>query len=149
MISTLSDFYERDINKLTEEINSFKNEGNIWRLKDGISNPAGNLVLHLIGNLNYFIGTILAKNGYVREREKEFSEKNISRSQLILDLQQIIPLIQNTLPNLSEEQLQSEFPVPLGGKTYNTEDMLVLLLAHLNYHLGQVNYLRRILEAED
>jgi hypothetical protein len=147
MITTLSGFYERDVNKLAEEINLFKNEDNLWRLKDGISNPAGNLVLHLTGNLNYFIGTILAKNGYVRERDKEFSEKNIPRSQLIIELQQIIPLIQNTLPNLSKEQLQSEFPVPLGGKNYVTEDLLVLLLAHFNYHLGQVNYLRRILEA--
>ena len=147
MIATLSGFYERDVNKLAEEINLFKNENNIWRLKDGISNPAGNLVLHLTGNLNYFIGTILAKNGYVREREKEFSEKNIPRSQLSVEVQQIIPLIQNTLPNLSKEQLQSEFPVPLGGKNYVTEDMLVLLLTHFNFHLGQVNYLRRILEA--
>ena len=147
MIATLSGFYERDVNKLAEEINLFKNENNIWRLKDGISNPAGNLVLHLTGNLNYFIGTILAKNGYVRKRDKEFSEKNIPRSQLIVEVQQIIPLIQNTLPNLSKEQLQSEFPVPLGGKNYVTEDMLILLLAHFNFHLGQVNYLRRILEA--
>lgn len=147
MIATLSGFYERDVNKLAEEINLFKNENNIWRLKDGISNPAGNLVLHLTGNLNYFIGTILAKNGYVRERDKEFSEKNIPRSQLIVEVQQIIPLIQNTLPNLSKEQLQSEFPVPLGGKNYVIEDMLILLLAHFNFHLGQVNYLRRILEA--
>jgi hypothetical protein len=147
MIATLSGFYERDVNKLAEEINLFKNENNIWRLKDGISNPAGNLVLHLTGNLNYFIGTILAKNGYVRKRDKEFSEKNIPRSQLIVEVQQIIPLIQNTLPNLSKEQLQSEFPVPLGGKNYVIEDMLILLLAHFNFHLGQVNYLRRILEA--
>ena len=147
MIATLSGFYERDVNKLAEEINLFKNENNIWRLKDGISNPAGNLVLHLSGNLNYFIGTILAKNGYVRKRDKEFSEKNIPRSQLIVEVQQIIPLIQNTLPNLSKEQLQSEFPVPLGGKNYVIEDMLILLLAHFNFHLGQVNYLRRILEA--
>lgn len=147
MIATLSGFYERDVNKLAEEINLFKNENNIWRLKDGISNPAGNLVLHLTGNLNYFIGTILAKNGYVRKRDKEFSEKNIPRSQLIVEVQQIIPLMQNTLPNLSKEQLQSEFPVPLGGKNYVIEDMLILLLAHFNFHLGQVNYLRRILEA--
>jgi hypothetical protein len=66
---------------------------------------------------------------------------------LIVEVQQIIPLMQNTLPNLSKEQLQSEFPVPLGGKNYVIEDMLILLLAHFNFHLGQVNYLRRILEA--
>ena len=147
MITTISGPYERDLNKLTEEINLFKNEENLWRIKEGISNSAGNLILHLIGNLNYFIGAILAKNGYVRERGIEFTAKNISRSELTEEIQQIIPLIQNTLPNLSKEQLQSEFPVPLGGKKYVTEDMLVLLLAHFNYHLGQVNYLRRILEA--
>lgn len=147
MITTITNLYERDLNKLTEEINLFTKEENLWKVKEGISNSAGNLVLHLTGNLNYFIGTLLAKNGFVREREREFSEKNIPRSILTNEIQQIIPLVKNTLPNLPEEQLKQDFPVPLGGKVYVTEDLLVFLLAHFNYHLGQVNYLRRILEA--
>lgn len=137
--------FERDLNKLIAEINLYKNEEDLWKIKDGVSNSAGNLALHLIGNLNYFIGTILTDNNYVRDRDKEFSEKNIPRIVLVEELQKLISLIKNTLPKLPEQTLKQDFPIPLNGNILSTEDLLIYLLAHLNYHLGQVNYLRRII----
>ncbi|HSQ44306.1 MAG TPA: DUF1572 family protein [Ginsengibacter sp.] len=144
MISIITSLFERDLNKLAEEINLYKNEEDVWKIKEGISNSAGNLTLHLIGNLNYFIGTTLGNTGYVREREKEFSLKNIPRVQLAEDLKKTIEVIKNTLPHLSAEDLKKDFPVPLNGKTLSTPYVLLHLLAHLNYHLGQVNYHRRL-----
>ncbi|MDQ6904263.1 MAG: DinB family protein [Bacteroidota bacterium] len=137
--------FERDLNKLIAEINLFKNEEDAWKIKDGISNSAGNLTLHLVGNLNYFIGTISSNTNYVRDRDKEFSEKNIPRNVLVEELQKLISLIKNTLPKLPEQTLKKDFPIPLNGNILSTEDLLIYLLAHLNYHLGQVNYLRRII----
>ena len=64
----------------------YKNEEDVWKIKEGISNSAGNLTLHLLGNLNHFIGATLGNTGYVRERDKEFSLKNIPRIQLVEDL---------------------------------------------------------------
>ena len=141
-------FFERDLDKLIEEINSFKNENDIWKIKNGITNSAGNLTTHLLGNLNHFIGKTLGNTDYVRNRDEEFSVKNISREKLIADIDSLKKVIKNTLPQLSDEDLKKEFPIKIRDEVFSTENMLTYLLAHLNYHLGQINYLRRMLNAE-
>ncbi|HEY5390778.1 MAG TPA: DUF1572 family protein [Hanamia sp.] len=141
-------FFERDLDKLIQEINSFKNEEDIWKIKTGITNSAGNLTTHLLGNLNHFIGKTLGNTDYVRNRDEEFSIKNLSREKLVADIRSLQQVIKNTLPNLSSQDLKKEFPIQIRNEVYSTENMLTYLLAHLNYHLGQVNYLRRMLEAE-
>lgn len=145
MTTIIVSLFERDLNKLIEEINLYNNEEDIWKIKEGISNSGGNLTLHLIGNLNHFIGATLGNTGYVRERDKEFSLKNIPRVQLSEELRNTIGVIKNTLPNLSAEELEKDFPVPIGNKTSSTAYVLLHLLAHLSYHLGQVNYHRRLI----
>ncbi|MEP6628541.1 MAG: DUF1572 family protein [Ginsengibacter sp.] len=137
-------FFERDLNKLIEEINLFKNENDVWKTKEGIHNSAGNLVLHLVGNLNHFIGKTLGNSDYVRKREEEFSLNNIPREKLISDLSSLKETIKITLPKLSDEDLKKDFPLKIKDEFFSTENMLIYLLAHLNYHLGQVNYLRRM-----
>jgi len=141
----LTNFFERDLDKLKEEINLFKNEEDIWKIKEGITNPAGNLVTHLLGNLNHFIGKTLGNTDYVRKRDEEFSVKNTPREKLISDINSLKETIKNTLSHLSEEDLKKEFPVKIQEQTFTTQNMLIYLLAHFNYHLGQVNYLRRML----
>jgi uncharacterized damage-inducible protein DinB len=141
----ITTFYERDLDKLIEEINLYKNENDIWKTKEGINNSAGNLVLHLVGNLNHFIGKTLGNSDYVRKRDEEFSLKNIPREKLISDLNSLKETIKNTLPKLSDEDLKKDFPLKIRDESFSTENMLIYLLAHLNYHLGQVNYLRRMM----
>lgn len=137
-------FFERDLNKLIEELSLYKSEEDIWKIKEGISNSAGNLTLHLVGNLKHFIGTTLGKTGYVRERDKEFSEKNIPRHLLINDVKDTIAIIKNTLSKLNTDSLEQDFPITLNNMVSSTASVLVYLLVHLNYHLGQVNYHRRL-----
>jgi hypothetical protein len=141
----ITTFYVRDLDKLIEEINLYKNENDIWKTKEGINNSAGNLVLHLVGNLNHFIGKTLGNSYYVRKRDEEFSLKNIPREKLISDLNSLKETIKNTLPKLSDEDLKKDFPLKIRDESFSTENMLIYLLAHLNYHLGQVNYLRRMM----
>ena len=141
----ITTFFETDLDKLKEEINLFKNEDDIWKIKDGITNSAGNLTMHLLGNLNHFIGKTLGHTDYVRKRDEEFSLKNISREKLISDINSLKEVIKNSLSNLSDEDLKKEFPVKIQEQTFTTQNMLIYLLAHFNYHLGQVNYLRRML----
>ncbi len=141
--SVLADFYERDIRKLIEEVNLFKNEENLWRTEGSVRNSSGNLALHIIGNLNHFIGTTLAGTGYVRDRDSEFTRKGVSRKDLVAGLEELIPIVRKTV---SAANLDAEYPLIFDGAKRSTGYMLVHLLAHLNYHLGQVNYLRRILE---
>jgi hypothetical protein len=145
MLATFTSLFERDLNKLTEEINLYKSEDDLWKIREGISNSGGNLALHLVGNLNHFIGATLGNTGYMRERDKEFSLKNIPRKTLVEEITKISVVIKNTLPTLSPEILEKDFPVKINNETFSTEYMLVFLLMHLSYHLGQVNYHRRLI----
>ena len=141
----LATFFERDLDKLLEEVSLFENEETIWTTKEGITNCAGNLVLHLTGNLNHFIGQTLGNTGYVRNREQEFSLKNVPRIKLLSQISGVKEIIQDVLPKLSNEDLKKDFPLKIRDEILSTENMLVYLLSHLNYHLGQVNYLRRMI----
>jgi hypothetical protein len=137
--------FENDLDKLIVEISLFKDEASVWTTKEGITNSAGNLALHLIGNLNHFIGKTLGDSGYERKRDDEFSLKNIPREKLISDINDLKGTIKNIIPKLSSEDLKKDFPLAIRDQVFSTQVMLIYLLAHLNYHLGQVNYLRRMM----
>ena len=144
--SMLANFYERDIRKLIEEVNLFRNEEDLWRTQGSVKNSSGNLVLHIIGGLNHFVGATLAQTGYVRDRAREFSDKGVERKDLVAQLEALIPVINKTLNALSPEQMEAGYPIFFDKAGTSTSYVLVQLFAHLNYHLGQVNYLRRIFE---
>lgn len=144
MKETLSELFLRDLDKAKEEITLYTEESKLWVLKGGISNSAGNLCLHLIGNLNHFIGATLGQTGYLRERDKEFSMKNIPREDLVNSLQETRQIVQRTLAKLSDADLENNFPLEKHGQLVSTGHMLLHLYAHLNYHLGQINYHRRL-----
>lgn len=144
--SILTKFYERDVRKLIEEVNLFKNEDNLWKTQGSIKNSSGNLVLHIIGGMNYLIGTTLAHTGYVRNRDEEFIRKGVKREELVAQLEELIPVITETVSALSQDQIDAEYPLTFDDMKTSESYVLVQLLLHLNYHLGQVNYLRRALE---
>jgi hypothetical protein len=142
----LLEIFERDLGKLKEEISLYTNENNLWKTEKQISNSAGNLALHLIGNLNHFIGATLGNTGYVRERDKEFSDKNIPVQNILDSIDATIVVVKNTLNHLSIEDFEKVFPLEKHGQIVKTDFMLLHLLAHLEYHLGQINYHRRLIE---
>ena len=144
---TLIEIYTRDLNKLKEELNAYTDEAKIWQIQDGISNSAGNLALHLIGNLNHFIGATLGNTGYIREREKEFSLKNIPRVELTNSIDDVILVIGNVLGKLTDSDMEKPFPIPVPvfKDDSSTRFLLVNMAVHLDYHLGQINYHRRLI----
>lgn len=138
-------WFLRDLNKLKEEISLYRNESDLWILKGNIKNSAGTLTLHIVGNLKHFIGAQLGNTGYVRERDKEFSERNLSREKTIKELDEVIAIVEKVLTDISDEQFNSEYPIEFLGEKRLTGEMLFILYGHLNYHLGQINYHRRLL----
>jgi len=137
--------FEKDINKLIDEISLYKNESDLWILKGDIKNSPGTLTLHITGNLQHFIGAQLGNTGYIRQRDKEFSDRNISKENLLKGLSEALEIVKTTLSKLSEGDLQKDFPIPFLEKIRPTFEILFLLYGHLNYHLGQINYHRRFL----
>lgn len=145
---SLQSLFIRDLTKLKTEIKAYRNEETIWKTDKNISNSAGNLCLHLVGNLNHFVGTILGNSDYVRNRELEFSQKNIPRTELTAQIDRTIATINRSLEKLSAEDLDKEFPVESLGYKMTTGYFLIHLFGHLGYHLGQINYHRRLLDVE-
>lgn len=143
---TLKTLFNRDLNRLKSEIEAYQSEENIWQISHGITNSAGNLCLHLLGNLNTYIGAILGGTDYVRNRELEFSLKDIPKQELIKMIETTITVVSETLDQVSNERLDSEYPILVFEEKTSTEFFLVHLTTHLAYHLGQINYHRRLLD---
>lgn len=136
-------FYIRDLKKLADEIENVPDDS-LWKATQGITNSCGVLTQHLTGNLNHYIGAGLANTGYQRDREREFTNTGISGEQLITEIRETISVIEKALTGLDEAQLNEPFPL-YDSEDFNVSQMLIHLFGHFNYHLGQVNYLRRIL----
>lgn len=143
---SLRSLYSRDLNKLKTEIEAYQNEESLWKTDKNIANSAGNLTLHLVGNLNHFLGTHLGNTGYVRQRDLEFSLKDIPKAELIEKVTATAAMIDSTLSQLSDEDMKKEYPLVVFESAMTTNYFLIHLLAHLDYHLGQINYHRRLLD---
>ena len=146
LIQTLKLLFDRDLKRLRTEIELYNNENTLWYIEKNIANSAGNLCLHLIGNLNTYIGKEIGKTDYIRNRDQEFTLKNIPRIELLTKIDETIFVVGNSLDKLSQEELIKEYPILVFDKVTSTEYLLVHLTTHLTYHLGQINYHRRLLD---
>lgn len=148
LTNNLQLLFDRDLNKLINEIELYENEERLWQVQEGISNCAGNLALHITGNLKHFIGAVLDNTGYERNREAEFASKNIAANELVKGLEETKSIIHQCLSKLTNDDLEKLYPINVFGHEMTTGFFLVHLLAHLSYHLGQVNYHRRLVPVQ-
>ena len=145
LIGVLKELYERDLNKLREEIALYTSDDDLWKIDGEILNPAGNLCLHLSGNLKHFFGAVLGNSGYVRDRDAEFAKKNVPRSEMLAGIDVTKNIVLSTLAELTEKDLDKPYPIEVFGHPMTTGFFLTHLATHLNWHLGQINYHRRLL----
>lgn len=145
MVESLKLIFDRDLSQLAKEIESYSKESDLWLLPKGINNTGGNLCLHLAGNLQYFIGHVLGKSDYKRDRKAEFEDKNVLVSSLLMEIKTTKKVVGQTLTVISKEELEANYPIELFGKPMTTTFFLIHLSGHLTYHLGQINYHRRLL----
>lgn len=145
-VDELRKVFLKDLQKLKEEISLYKSEQNIWKIEKNIANSAGNLCLHLVGNLNHFIGTTIGNTGYVRNRDHEFSLKNIPQQELVKMVENTITMLDKVMQTIADDELKVEYPLLVFKEKTSTGYFLFHLLGHLNYHLGQINYHRRLID---
>ena len=145
MTNDLQALFRRDLDKLIAELELFESDAALWVVAAGVSNAAGNLVLHIVGNLNHFIGVGLGGTDFRRDRPAEFASRDIPKRQLILQLEGTKTMLATVLPQLNAARLEGIYPEEVLGYPMTTRYFLIHLYGHLNYHLGQVNYLRRVL----
>lgn len=144
LASELAALFARDLTRLIQELNAFPDTASVWKTAPGVSNAAGTLALHLEGGLRHFIGWHLGKIEYKRDRPLEFSARGVEQAELIRRLEAVREMVPRVIAGLSEAQLDADFPEVVLDKPLPTRQWLMHLNGHLNYHLGQVDYLRRI-----
>jgi hypothetical protein len=148
LIDDIRDILARDLNVLAEEISNMP-EGHLWVSVPGVTNSSGTLALHLCGNLRHFIGAVLGKDGYLRNRDAEFSRKDMSKAALIAEIRETRSAIIYALEKLEVDALNSPMPdTPPHHRGRSIGFFLIQLCCHFSRHEGQLNYLRRILAAE-
>ena len=139
----IAELFHRDLERLLQELRAFPDTSSIWQTGPGVSNAAGTLALHLEGNLREFIGRQLGHIDYTRQRPLEFSTRDVARDDLIARIEAVKSSIPQVIGMLSDAQLDASFPEEMNGRRMSTRLMLMHLATHFNYHLGQVDYLRR------
>ncbi len=145
MLDDLTELFTRDLTKLKDEINAYSDESKLWMTTKEINNSAGNLCLHLVGNLKHFLGTTLGNTGFVRDRDAEFTQKDVPRAELVKGIDEAIAAVKTTLASLDEQDLAKPYPIDIFKNAGSMAFYLLHFSTHLNYHLGQINYHRRLL----
>jgi hypothetical protein len=144
MLATeLAALYARDLNRLVQELRAFPDTAALWRTAPGVTNAAGTLALHLEGNLREYVGRQLGGIAYQRDRPREFSARGIERAEIIGRLEAVRDTVPPVIGALSPPVLDATYPESYDGSPLATRQFLIHLLGHLNYHLGQIDYLRR------
>ena len=145
MLNNFKELFLKNLKHLNTEISSYKNEADLWKLTGGIANTPGNLCLHLCGNLQHYIGALIGKSGYKRNRDAEFSRKNVSRHDLLMEINIAEEIITSVFDSMKEEDLEKPFPDNTFGENQTNAHAILQCEVHFTYHLGQINYHRRIL----
>jgi hypothetical protein len=147
-VSALALLFEKDLAALRSELEGYPDDASIWKVEPGISNSAGTLVLHLTGNLKHFVGAGLGKSGYVRDRDAEFADRGVPQRALLQRIDETRGVVAKTLAGLEDEALDRPYPgkgPPTLGDAPTSGAILTYMYGHFAYHLGQVNYHRRLL----
>lgn len=140
--------FRRDLRCVIREVELFPDDAALWRTVPGIANSAGNLALHLAGNLQHFVGSVLGGTGYIRQREREFAQREGTRASISAELEATLAAVEVGLTALTAEAQAAIFPTPVGPHRPPTAIFLMHLATHLAFHLGQVGYLRRALTGD-
>ena len=146
LVQELRKVFIKDLEKLKEEIGLYRSEQNIWRIEKQIANSAGNLCLHLVGNLNTYFGAVIGKTAYIRNRDQEFSLKNIPQRELVHVVENTITMLDKVMKSMGDDELKEEYPLLILKEKTSTGYFLFHLSSHLGYHLGQINYHRRLID---
>jgi hypothetical protein len=112
-----------------------------WQKPFPFGNSFGHLVLHLTGNLNYYIGAQIAKTGYVRDRPREFSDPNPpSKDEALKRFDAAVAMVVKTVQGQAPEDWSAEYS-GAGADAKNRLEMILQCAAHMQHHIGQMIYL--------
>src|SRR2546428_7139625 len=120
----------RDLRALRREIEAYGDERDLWRVAPGISNCGGTLALHLAGNIQFFVGTVLGGTGYVRDRAAEFARRDVPRTELLRELDAALAAVERGMARLADPGLTQPDPQPPGRVALTARGLPLHPVAH-------------------
>jgi uncharacterized damage-inducible protein DinB len=138
----------RELRAIRRELQAYPDDASVWRPVPGLPNTGGTLALHVAGNLRHFLGGILGRDGYKRDRDSEFARRDVPREELLAGIDAATVSVEKTLQDLTGEMLTATYPEPIAKRNVSTGIFLVHLATHLSYHLGQMDYHRRAISGD-
>jgi hypothetical protein len=95
----------RELEGFEREVSLYPDDESLWKTLPGITNSAGNLAMHVAGNLQHYIGTVLGGTGYLRNRDAEFARRSGTRAEVVSELRKAATVVRDVLPKMTEENL--------------------------------------------
>ncbi|MCA9751483.1 MAG: DinB family protein [Gemmatimonadetes bacterium] len=148
MKAEIAKILQRDLAAIRREIEAYPSEADLWKSPPGITNPGGTMALHVAGNLRHFFGAVLAKDGFVRDRSAEFAARDVPRADIVARLDAAAAAVTRALDSLPESRLDEPYPVDFDGLSLSVRQFVLHLAVHLAYHLGQIDYHRRLVTGD-
>lgn len=148
LVSIVQAMLLRELAAVQRSVEAYPDGASLWALPDGLPNAGGTLVLHLAGNLQHYVGAVLGGSNYKRDRPAEFARRGVPRAELLTELANAVAAVERTLPTLRADSLAQPYPEPIGGHVLTTGAFLGHLATHLAYHLGQLDYHRRVVTGD-
>lgn len=142
----LSNLFEKGFEGLKHEIALYRKEEDLWITCCNVNNSAGNLAIHICGSINHFVNHGIGNTPYKRDRNVEFSQKDLSQKQILQTIEKTKANTLKTIKNINPKKLEENFPLESPFGEISSSAAIVILLGHLQYHLGQISYHRRLLE---
>jgi uncharacterized damage-inducible protein DinB len=138
----------RDLMTLRRQVEAYPDTATLWAMPAGVPNAAGTLVLHLCGGLRHFVGAQLGASGYVRDRDREFAQRDVSAAELLTLIDTTMREIEAAFAQLSSTRFGDPYPIEVMQGTAQVGDWVTHLATHVAYHLGQVDYHRRVVTGQ-
>lgn len=140
----LANLYGRELDRLADEVAAYENETDLWSTIGAQKNAPGTLALHVVGGLLSMIGAALGGTGYVRDRDREFSERDVPRDEILRRIRDCRDTVVPVLAGLDDTTLASPHPgnVPARFQGITTRAFLMHMLWHIGWHTGHVYYHR-------
>jgi hypothetical protein len=144
LLRVVGQLLRREVRAIQREIALYPDGDSLWKELPGVPNTGGTLALHAAGNIQHFVGAVVGGTGYVRQREREFTLRGVAPDEVVAELERAVAAVEHAVAETPEERLSEAYPLPVGERRVATADFLVHLATHLAYHLGQIDYHRRM-----
>jgi hypothetical protein len=148
LLAAVAGILDRDLRALARAVEAYPDERDLWQLPPGAPNSGGTLALHLAGNLQHYFGARLGDTGYRRDRAAEFADRDVPRAEILRRIEAARAAVRAAAARVDESVLEADYPEVIADVRIPTGEYLIHLVSHFAYHLGQLDYHRRLVTGD-